>query len=95
MDLPGFAKLSRPAGLLPFLATSQVRRATGGDFNIVSFGGFQMSGTAALMLTPATLDRLPADLRPRPPTPSGAARRFEPINPAPPVSMIMINQPAT
>jgi hypothetical protein len=52
------------AGMLPFLAISGLRRATVGDFNIVSFGGFAMSGMAALMLTPATLDRLPADLRP-------------------------------
>jgi hypothetical protein len=52
------------AGMLPFLAISGLRRATVGDFNIVSAGGFQMSGMAALMLTPATLDRLPADLRP-------------------------------
>jgi hypothetical protein len=50
--------------MLPFLAISGLRRATVGDFDIVSFGGFQMSGMAALMLTPATLDRLPADLRP-------------------------------
>ena len=51
-------------GMLPFLAISGLRRATVGDFNIVSFGGFQMSGMAALMLTPATLERLPANLRP-------------------------------
>jgi hypothetical protein len=53
------------AGLLaPFLLISGFRLATVGDFNIVSFGGFQMSGMAALMLTDATIERLPAPLRP-------------------------------
>lgn len=51
------------AGMLPFLAISGLRRAEVGDFNIVSFGGFQISGMAALMLTPSTLDRLPAGTR--------------------------------
>ena len=58
-----------PARLLlglaaPFLLIATLRLATVGDFNIVSFGGFQMSGMAALMLTPQTIGRLPADLRP-------------------------------
>jgi hypothetical protein len=52
------------AGMLPFLAISATRRAAVGDFNIVSFGGFQMAGMAALMLTPATVERLPEELRP-------------------------------
>jgi hypothetical protein len=51
------------ASLLPFLLVASWRLATLGDFNIVSFGGFQMSGMAALMLTPDIADRFPADLR--------------------------------
>jgi len=52
------------AGVLPFLLVSSVRLATVGDFNIVSFGGFQMSGMAALMLSPGVIERLPAGERP-------------------------------
>lgn len=51
-------------GALPFLANSAVRWRVVGDFNIVSFGGFAMSGIAGLMLTPEIADRLPEDLRP-------------------------------
>jgi hypothetical protein len=51
------------AALLPFLLLGGWRLANVGDFNIVSFGGFQMSGMAALMLTPAIAERLPAELR--------------------------------
>lgn len=51
------------AGFAPFLAVSGVRLATLGDFNIVSFGGFQMAGMASLILTPDTVDRLPAEDR--------------------------------
>jgi hypothetical protein len=51
------------AALLPFLLIASLRLATLGDFNIVSFGGFEMSGIAARMLTPQTVPRLPADLR--------------------------------
>jgi hypothetical protein len=57
------------ACLLPFLAFSGLRSAREGDFNVVSFGGFQMSGMAALMLTPGIADRLPADMQ-------GAARQI-------------------
>jgi hypothetical protein len=52
------------ACLLPFVLVSGWRLATVGDFNIVSFGGFQMSGMAALMLTPEIAQTLPADLQP-------------------------------
>ncbi len=52
------------ACVLPFLLVSGWRLATVGDFNIVSFGGFQMSGMAALMLTPEIAHALPADLQP-------------------------------
>jgi hypothetical protein len=52
------------ACLLPFVLVSGGRLATVGDFNIVSFGGFQMSGMAALMLTPEIAQNLPADLQP-------------------------------
>ena len=51
------------ATMLPFLLVASWRLATLGDFNIISFGGFQMSGMASLMLTPDIADRLPADLR--------------------------------
>jgi hypothetical protein len=51
------------AAALPFLLVASLRLATLGDFNIVSFGGFEMSGMAARMLSPQTVPRLPADLR--------------------------------
>jgi hypothetical protein len=57
------AALLLGAGLLPFLLVASWRWATLGDFNIVSFGGFQMSGMAALMLTPDIAQRLPAGLQ--------------------------------
>jgi hypothetical protein len=50
--------------LAPALGLSAVRAAREGSAMIVSFGGFQMSGMAALMLTPEITARLPADLRP-------------------------------
>lgn len=34
------------------------------DFNIVSFGGFQMSGMAGLMLSPEVIERMPSDVQP-------------------------------
>jgi hypothetical protein len=49
------------ACLAPVLILCTVRLVRVGDFNIVSFGGFQMSGMAALMLTPDIADRLPPD----------------------------------
>jgi hypothetical protein len=49
--------------LLPFLLVASLRLATLGDFNVVSFAGFQMSGMAALMLTPEVVARLPPELR--------------------------------
>ena len=49
---------------LPFLANSAVRWRAVGDFNIVSFGGYQMSGMAGLMLTPEIVAALPEDVRP-------------------------------
>ena len=48
----------------PFLLIASLRLAVVRDFNIVSFGGFQMSGMAALMLTPDTVERLPETMRP-------------------------------
>jgi len=44
---------------LPFLTVSSMRLAVVRDFNVVSFGGFQMSGLAALALAPEVLPRLP------------------------------------
>ncbi len=52
------------AGAVPLLLISLLRLATLGDFNIVSFGGYEMSGLAADLLSPATVPRLAADLRP-------------------------------
>lgn len=49
--------------LLPFLATASLRLVVVRDFNIVSFGGFQMSGLAALALAPEVLPRLPPEAR--------------------------------
>jgi len=49
---------------LPFLLVASLRLAVVRDFNIVSFGGFQMSGLAALTLSAETLPRLPQDARP-------------------------------
>ena len=48
----------------PFLGIATLRAATVGDFNIVSFGGYAMSGVATLILDDDTLPRLPEDLRP-------------------------------
>jgi len=49
--------------LLPFLSVASLRWTMVRDFNIVSFGGFQMSGLAALALAPEVLPRLPPDAR--------------------------------
>jgi hypothetical protein len=42
----------------PFLLQSAFRQARVDDFNIVSFGGFQMSGMAAFMLAPEVIDQM-------------------------------------
>jgi hypothetical protein len=49
--------------LLPFLSVASLRWTMVRDFNIVSFGGFQMSGLAALALSPEVLPRLSPDVR--------------------------------
>ena len=49
---------------LPFIVQSGLRWKSIGDFNIVSFGGFAMSGMAGFMLTPDVVDRLPEAVRP-------------------------------
>jgi hypothetical protein len=49
---------------LPFLVQSAVRLVAVGHFNIVSFGGYQMSPVAAFMLTPDIVGRLPERMRP-------------------------------
>jgi hypothetical protein len=49
---------------LPFMGVASLRAATIGDFNIVSFGGFVMSGMATLMLSDDVVARLPDDIRP-------------------------------
>jgi hypothetical protein len=48
----------------PFLGIATLRAATVGDFNIVSFGGYAMSGLTTLILSDETVARLPDDLRP-------------------------------
>jgi hypothetical protein len=62
-------RLGRAAGIFvlavaPFLGVATLRAATVSDFNIVSFGGYAMSGVATLILDDDTLPRLPEDLRP-------------------------------
>ncbi len=47
------------ACMAPMLGLVALRSARLGDANVVSFGGFQMSGMAALMLTPEIAERLP------------------------------------
>lgn len=47
------------AAALPFLAVASVRALTVGDFNTVSYGGYQMSGMATLMLSEPVVARLP------------------------------------
>jgi hypothetical protein len=47
------------AATLPFLVFAGVRALTIGDFNIVSYGGYQMSGMATLMLSEPVVARLP------------------------------------
>ena len=47
------------ACMAPMLGLVALRSARLGDANVVSFGGFQMSGMAALMLTPDLAQRLP------------------------------------
>jgi hypothetical protein len=62
-------RLARAAAILavaiaPFLGIASLRAATVGDFNVVSFGGFAMSGLATLIVSDDTVARVPADLRP-------------------------------
>ena len=48
----------------PFLGIATLRAATVGDFNIVSFGGFAMSGLTTLILSDEGVARLPDDIKP-------------------------------
>jgi hypothetical protein len=50
--------------IAPFLGIASLRAATVGDFNIVSFGGFAMSGLATLIVSDDTVARVPPDVRP-------------------------------
>jgi hypothetical protein len=49
--------------IAPFVIQSGIRLRAVGDFNIVSFGGFQMSAMAGFMLTPEMVDRFPERTR--------------------------------
>lgn len=49
---------------LPFLIQSAIRERAVGDFNVASYGGFQMSGLAGFMLTPGLVARLPERTQP-------------------------------
>jgi hypothetical protein len=51
------------AASIPLVAYAGTRMRYTHDFNIVAFGGFQMSGMAGLMLTPEVVARLPAEDR--------------------------------
>ena len=62
-------RLTRAAAILvisiaPFVGIASLRAATVGDFNVVSFGGFAMSGLATLIVSDDTVARVPADVRP-------------------------------
>ena len=62
-------RLGRAAAILivsagPFIGIATLRYATVGDPNIVSFGGFAMSGLATLILSDETVARLPDDVKP-------------------------------
>ena len=62
-------RLARAAAIFvvtatPFLGIATLRAATVGDFNIVSFGGYAMSGLTTLLLADDTVAKLPEDLRP-------------------------------
>jgi hypothetical protein len=75
-------RLSRAATILvataaPFLGIATLRAATVGDFNIVSFGGYAMSGLTTLILSDDTVARLPDDLRPYAAQVLGARRAGE------------------
>ena len=48
---------------IPFLFQSGIRAVTVGDFNVVSFGGFQMAATAGLMIEPQHIERFPDSIR--------------------------------
>jgi hypothetical protein len=61
---PTRAALILAVAALPFLAISTMRAAVVGDFNLVSFGGFTLSGMATLMLSDDVVARLPDDLKP-------------------------------
>lgn len=50
-------------GLLPLLALAECRQALVDDFNVVSFGGFQMAGMTAQILSPDIAARLPEPQR--------------------------------
>lgn len=50
--------------ITPFVGVASLRATTVGDFNIVSFGGFAMSGLATLIVSDDTVERVPADIRP-------------------------------
>lgn len=50
--------------MFPFLVIASFRLETFNSFNIVSFGGYEISGIAAEILTPATEAELPPKLRP-------------------------------
>jgi hypothetical protein len=47
----------------PFLLQSAFRQARVGDFNIVSFGGFQMSAMAGFMIAPEIVDQMSEPVR--------------------------------
>ncbi len=62
-------RLTRATAILavsiaPFVGIASLRAATVGDANIVSFGGFAMSGLATLIVSDDTVARVPPDVRP-------------------------------
>jgi hypothetical protein len=51
-------------GMLPLMGQSLYRLNAVGDFGLVSFGGFGISGMTVQMLTPEVVERLPEEHRP-------------------------------
>jgi broad specificity phosphatase PhoE len=60
---PARAVILFAALMVPFVVQSGIRQRAVGDFNIVSFGGFQMSAMAGFMLAPEMVDRFPERTR--------------------------------
>jgi hypothetical protein len=61
---PARAAIIFLVSVFPFVGIASLRTATVGDPNIVSFGGYVMSGMATLMLSDDVVASLPGDIKP-------------------------------